>query len=154
MYSVAVTRAMRSCARQRGFCAFARKASRESQFVWTDWGRVPMLPTELAIIHDTEYFRHPDAAKIFRWALGARGVKTVIIDLTHVRDATTAAFAQLVLLRRKLLRSGRDLRLMGLRERAARVYEVNRLAEVLPMREVREYVIRSQTSTSPVRAMT
>jgi anti-anti-sigma factor len=100
-----------------------------------------MLPTELAIVHDTEHFRYSDAAKIFRWASGLRGVKTIIIDLTQVRDATTAAFAQLVLLRRSLLRSGRDLRLMGLRERAARVYEVNRLAEVLPMREVREYVI-------------
>jgi anti-anti-sigma regulatory factor len=93
-----------------------------------------MLPTELAIIHDAEQFRHPDAAKIFQCALALRGVKTVIIDLTQVRDATTAAFAHLVLLRRMLLRHGRDLRLRGLRERAARVYEVNRLMEVLPMR--------------------
>jgi len=93
-----------------------------------------MPPTEMAIIHDNEQFRHPDAAKIFRWALGMRGVKTVVIDLTKVRDATTAAFAHLILLRRRLLRNGRDLRLTGLRERAQRVYEVNRLMEVLPMR--------------------
>jgi len=94
-----------------------------------------MPPTsELAIIHQSELFRQPDAARIFRSVLDLTTVKTIVIDLTHVRDATTAAFAHLVLLRRMLLRNGRDLRLKGLRERAARVYEVNRLMEVLPMR--------------------
>src|SRR4051812_21391665 len=80
-------------------------------------GTRAMLPTtELAIIHNAEHFRHPDAARIFQSVLGLTGVKIVIIDLTQVRDATTAAFAHLVLLRRKLLRNGRDLRLKGLRE--------------------------------------
>jgi len=94
-----------------------------------------MPPTsELAIIHQSEQFRQPDAARIFLSVVAATTEKTIVIDLTHVRDATTAAFAHLVLLRRMLLRNGRDLRLKGLRERAARVYEVNRLMEVLPMR--------------------
>ena len=59
---------------------------------------------------------------------------TVVIDLTRAVDATTAAFARLVQLRRTLLRAGRDLCLVGLRGRAAHVFEVNRLGGVLPRR--------------------
>ncbi len=56
----------------------------------------------------------------------------VIVDLTAAHDATTSAFARLVLLRRHLLHAGRDLRLTGLSDRAARLYEVSRLSSVLP----------------------
>ena len=58
--------------------------------------------------------------------------RTIVVDLSHARDATTSAFARLVLLRRYLLRTGRDLRLTGLSDRAARLYEVSRLHRVLP----------------------
>ena len=58
--------------------------------------------------------------------------RTIVVDLSHARDATTSAFARLVLLRRYLLRTGRDLRLTGLSHRAARLYEVSRLDRVLP----------------------
>jgi len=61
--------------------------------------------------------------------------KRVVLDLSAAADAETSAFAELILLRRSLLRSGRDLRLTGLRDRAAGVYEVNKLTEVLPMEE-------------------
>jgi len=61
-----------------------------------------------------------------------REAKTVVIDLKRAHSATTSAFARLVLLRRCLLQGGRDLRLVGLRDNTARVYEVNRLGSVLP----------------------
>ena len=58
--------------------------------------------------------------------------RTVVIDMSAVEEATTSAFARLVLLRRELRRAGRDLRITGLRDRAARLYEISRLDTVLP----------------------
>jgi hypothetical protein len=58
-------------------------------------------------------FSHHDADAISRWAFGSEAPHTVVVDLSHVTDATTAAFATLVVLRRQLLRDGRDLRLSG-----------------------------------------
>src|SRR4051812_44985486 len=60
------------------------------------------------------------------------GARRVVIDLARVEDATTSGFAQLVLLRRSLLAMGGDLCLTGLRDRAAGLFEVNRLGAVLP----------------------
>jgi anti-anti-sigma regulatory factor len=61
-----------------------------------------------------------------------RSARQVVIDLDRVEDATTSAFAELVLLRRSLLAAGGDLRLTNLRDRAAGLFEVNRLEAVLP----------------------
>lgn len=76
---------------------------------------------------------HAEACRIFDQALRRADARTIVIDLRKVDDATTSAFAQLVLLRRSLLRSGRDLCLLGLHDRAAGIFEVNRLQEVLPL---------------------
>jgi anti-anti-sigma regulatory factor len=78
-------------------------------------------------------FSHKEADAILRWALRRDTARTVVIDLSHATDATTAAFATLVLLRRRLLRDGRDLRVDGLRDRAQHVFDVNRLHAVLPV---------------------
>jgi anti-anti-sigma regulatory factor len=59
--------------------------------------------------------------------------QTVVLDLNRAEDASTAAFARLVLLRRDLLKEGRDLRLCGLRQRPANLWRINRLAAVLPV---------------------
>jgi anti-anti-sigma regulatory factor len=92
---------------------------------------------EYSIAPDGRCFAHPDACQVSSTVLRAAGaagtdVSTVVIDLSRAADATTSAFARLVLLRRELLRRGRDLRLVGLRDRAARLYEVSRLEAVLP----------------------
>lgn len=90
-----------------------------------------MLP--VAIIHQEAALSHADACRLADWALGcAERARTVVIDLHRALDAETAAFARLVLLRRALLRRGRDLKLTGLRDRTAMLYEVNRLESVLP----------------------
>jgi ABC-type transporter Mla MlaB component len=52
--------------------------------------------------------------------------------MSGVEEVTTSAFARLVLLRRELRRQGRDLKLVGLRARAEKLYEINRLSQVLP----------------------
>jgi hypothetical protein len=59
-------------------------------------------------------------------------VRRVVIDLHRAEEATTSAFARLVLLRRLLLRNGRDLQLLNLRHSARALYEINRLSLVLP----------------------
>ena len=87
---------------------------------------------QLAIVHGAGHFSHGDACRIADLVLGQGRAATVVIDLKNAVDATTSAFARLVLLRRLLLKAGRDLRLTNLRARAASLYQVNRLASVLP----------------------
>jgi hypothetical protein len=89
------------------------------------------MPDRHAIIWKGEQFTHREACRVCDAAVRARA-HTVIVDLAAARDATTSAFARLVLLRRRLLRCGRDLRIKGLSDRAARLYEVSRLDLILP----------------------
>ena len=84
-----------------------------------------------AIVWKGQRFTHREACRVYEAALRA-AAPTVIVDLSSALDATTSAFAKLVLLRRRLLKIGRDLRLRGLTERAARIYQVSRLDHVLP----------------------
>ena len=94
------------------------------------------MPDELddaaQVVLKAGVFSHEHARDISRWALLRDESKLVVIDLSRAADATTAAFAALVLLRRDLLRDGRDLRLAGMRDRTEQVYTINRLGSVLP----------------------
>lgn len=81
---------------------------------------------------DAQRKSYNEVCRLYEYALHTRRSDTVFIDLSHLDDATTSAFAQLVLLRRMLLQQGRDLRLRGLQGRAARLYEIERLQTVLP----------------------
>jgi ABC-type transporter Mla MlaB component len=56
----------------------------------------------------------------------------IYLDLRHTPSTTTGALARLIFLRRDLLKSGRDLRIVGLNGRARALYEVYGLAEALP----------------------
>jgi hypothetical protein len=87
---------------------------------------------QLALVPSARSLSHSDACRIAQLALRERRALTVIVDLKNVVDATTSAFARLVLLRRRLLKAGRDLRLINLHDRTASVYHVNRLGGVLP----------------------
>lgn len=99
---------------------------------------------ELSVFTQTACLTHREAAGLFERALrAASSAATVVIDLSRVSDATTSAFARLVLLRRELRRRGADLCLRGLRGRAALLYQLNRLNEVLPCTEARQADDRS-----------
>jgi anti-anti-sigma regulatory factor len=87
---------------------------------------------QLALVPSATQFSHSAACRIALLALRERRAATVIVDFKNVVDATTSAFARLVLLRRRLLEVGRDLRLVNLRDRTASLYQINRLAGVLP----------------------
>ncbi|HEX8914141.1 MAG TPA: hypothetical protein VF796_17465 [Humisphaera sp.] len=93
----------------------------------------PAVPaTRRTVVPKADRFSHEHASAISKWVLNRDQARTVTVDLSHANDATTAAFATLVLLRRALLRDGRDLRVSGLRDRAQFVYSISRLDQVLP----------------------
>lgn len=88
-------------------------------------------PAQLKIAPRGRCFSHADACRVAIQAIDGKA-NSILIDLACAEDATTSAFAQLVILRRTLLSLGRDLCLTGLRDRTAGIFEVNRLAGVLP----------------------
>ena len=87
---------------------------------------------QFAITPSANSISHSEACHIADFVLGQGRVRTVVLDLKNAVEITTSAFARLVLLRRLLLRTGRDLLLTNLRDRAASLYQVNRLSTVLP----------------------
>jgi anti-anti-sigma regulatory factor len=87
---------------------------------------------QLKIAPGARCFSHAEACRVSGQAMSEKAMR-ILIDLTSADDATTSAFAQLILLRRTLLSLGRDLCLTGLRDRTAGVFDVNRLAAVLPI---------------------
>jgi anti-anti-sigma regulatory factor len=87
--------------------------------------------TDALLAPQGECFSHAEACRLFVSALRAKAQR-IVIDLARIDDATTSAFAQLVLLRRTLRKSGRDLCLTGLHDRAEKLFTVNRLDGVLP----------------------
>ena len=89
-------------------------------------------PAQMKLSPQGRCFSHAEACRLFSQAL-SQAARRIVIDLGRVEDATTSAFAQLVLLRRSLLRSGRDLCLIGLHDRPAGIFQVNRLDGVLPL---------------------
>src|SRR5439155_3072659 len=95
-------------------------------------GNVLATPTHIEITPRCERFNHDDACVVARTAAVGDDTQMVVIDLRFAREVTTAAFARLVLLRRRLRSQGRDLLLTNLGQRAAGLYHINRLATVLP----------------------
>ncbi len=96
----------------------------------------PAVPTTTrTVVPKADRFSHEHASAISKWVLKRNQARTVTVDLSYADDATTAAFATLVLLRRAMLRDGRDLRVSGLRDRAKFVYSISRLEQVLPWEE-------------------
>lgn len=90
-----------------------------------------MVASKSMVFSATIRLTHEEACRLSDRAV-ASGARSIIIDLSRVVDATTAAFARLVLLRRELLRVGRDVRLAGLHDQPAKLFEVHRLEGVLP----------------------
>jgi anti-anti-sigma regulatory factor len=91
------------------------------------------IKRQVKLVPHGSVFSHAEASRVFSQALRLRDAQQIVIDLCGAEDATTSAFAQLVLLRRRLLQKGRDLCLTNLHARAAGVFQVNRLQEILPV---------------------
>ena len=89
-----------------------------------------MAANQPTILVAAKSFSHAEACRLAERA--TRCDQTIVIDLSDCGDASTAAFARVVLLRRELLEAGRDLCLAGLHGQPARLFEVHRLDNVLP----------------------
>jgi anti-anti-sigma regulatory factor len=96
-------------------------------------GRDEVPPAVASIVVSARRLSHQAAEDVSRAVLRDRRSRTVVLDLNQTEEATTAAFARLVRLRRDLLNAGRDLRLRGLKARAAQLWRISRLAAVLPV---------------------
>lgn len=90
-----------------------------------------MVAGQSILLATGESLTHAEACRVADKAT-ACGAQTIVLDLSGCGKAATSAFARLVLLRRDLLQSGRDLRLAGLGGQPARLFEVHRLENVLP----------------------
>ena len=93
-----------------------------------------VVANHTTITCDCNRLSYEQACRIADRAGAAKGNEVVRIELDRVVQTTTAALARLILLRRNLLKSGRDLRIAGLRGQAADLYEFNGMASLLPRR--------------------
>ncbi len=91
-----------------------------------------VLGNVLAIKHGAQRLRAADAIHIAEQAWRFARPRMVLLDLRRTTDATTAALARLILLRRRLLKAGRDLRIRGLTGRADALYRIARMERLLP----------------------
>ena len=89
-------------------------------------------PLQTTIVPEAAAFSHADADQVSHLATCGSSAKRIVIDMVRAHEATTSAFARLVLLRKSLLKVGRDLRLTNLHDQTASLYEIIRLREVLP----------------------
>ena len=88
--------------------------------------------TEMMIRHAARRFSYTDACNLAQRVTASSESGSILLDLERATETTTAALARLVLLRRNLLRAGRDLRIAGLSGRAKCLYEICRLSRILP----------------------
>ena len=91
-----------------------------------------MVEGEMMMTCEADRFTYTDACHLSRKALHGAGNRRIALGMGRVRDTSVAALARLVVLRRDLLRTGRDLRLLGLGGRAEAVYMVHHLERFLP----------------------
>ena len=86
---------------------------------------------QVTITCDCDCLSYREACEIAARA-AVRGRGPVRVELERVVETTTAALARLIALRHELLRTGRDLRITGLRGRAEHLYHINNMASLLP----------------------
>jgi len=88
----------------------------------------------MAVRHCAPRLSAQDAIRIAEQVRGFARARVVLIDLRRTTEATTAALARLILLRKRLLAKGRDLRIRGLCGRADALYRMTRMERLLPRR--------------------
>jgi len=82
--------------------------------------------------HRSSHLTYADACRLADHAERGTHTQMIFLDLSQTEHTTTAALARLIQLRSALLRNGRDLRLTGLTGRTRGLYEIHRMAGLLP----------------------
>ena len=89
----------------------------------------------ITIDFDGGDFTYAEACRVARKVMSCETVP-VLLRLDSAASTSTAAMARLVLLRRNLLAQGRDIKLAGLAGRVKAVYEIARMHNLLPLRQL------------------
>jgi ABC-type transporter Mla MlaB component len=108
-----------------------------------------ITPTEITITCSGATFTYDDACDVALAATGFCRECNLIVDVAGVQDASTAAFARLIGLRRDLRNAGRDLRLRGLSGRAKMVFDVNKIGGLIPL-EKNTHMGRRDAAATPI----
>ena len=90
-------------------------------------------PSELTIQSTDRRLDSDAIARIEDTLKTAPAASLIEIDLSQAQVANTAGFAALVVMRRRLLDSGRDLRISGLHYKTYALYRMLKLADALPL---------------------
>jgi hypothetical protein len=90
-----------------------------------------MVASTSIILRAAERLSHVEAGRLAELA-GASEVRSVIIDMSRVLEATTPALTRLVVLHRELCQRGSELRLAAVRGHPAKLMRVHRLDAILP----------------------
>lgn len=91
-----------------------------------------LIDFDLTIKTTNRHLNYDAIASIKAHLKKAPATRLIKIDLSEVEVADTAAFAELVVIRRWLLGSGRDMRISGLQDRALALYHLIHLNHILP----------------------
>ena len=83
-------------------------------------------------LHQAGKLTNTDACKIAEQVATSRTATLFYLDLEQTTEATTAGLARLVRLRQNLLKTGKDLRLVGLHGQPHGLYEICGMLNVLP----------------------
>ena len=88
--------------------------------------------SQMILTHQAGRFSYADACRFAELLRATQRPRIAFIDLAQTTETSTAALAKLIALRRFLLKTGRDLRICGLRGRAEAMYQIYRLSKLLP----------------------
>ena len=86
----------------------------------------------MTIRHDATSLSYRDVVRIDSQIRCSESSGMVIVDLTNTSETSTAALAKLILVRRYLMKSGRDLCISGLAGQPGAMYRIYRLTNLLP----------------------
>jgi len=87
----------------------------------------------MTIRHDATSLSYRDVVRIdSQIRCNSESSGMVIVDLTNTCETSTAALAKLILVRRCLMQSGRDLLVSGLSGQAVALYRTHLLTKLLP----------------------
>jgi hypothetical protein len=86
----------------------------------------------MTIRHDATSLSYLDVVRIDSQIRCSESSGMVIVDLTNTSETSTAALAKLILVRRYLMKSGRDLCISGLAGQPGAMYRIYRLTNLLP----------------------
>ena len=89
----------------------------------------------ITIEFDGMDFTYTDACRLAQKIIKVRPGTIVHLRLDAAVNTSTSALARLVLLRGKLLSKGMDIEIGGLNGRAKALYEINRMKNLLPLRQ-------------------